>query len=54
MFPAGTEEIEVIGTFVVPEFGSFAVLILIISIITVVVFSRKRLMFSGKISTLSN
>jgi len=54
MFPAGTEEIEVIGTFVVPEFGSIAVLILIISIITVVVFSRKRLMFSGKISTLSN
>ena len=54
MFPAGTEEIEVIGTFVVPEFGSFAVLILIISIITVVVFSRKRLMFSGKISPLSN
>jgi predicted secreted protein with PEFG-CTERM motif len=54
MFPEGTEEIEVIGTFVVPEFGSIAVLILIISIITVVVFSRKRLMFSGKISTLSN
>jgi predicted secreted protein with PEFG-CTERM motif len=54
MFPAGTEEIEVIGTFVVPEFGSFVVFILIISIITVVVFSRKRLMFSGKISTLSN
>jgi predicted secreted protein with PEFG-CTERM motif len=54
MFPAGTEEIEVIGTFVVPEFDSLAVLILIISIITVVVFSRKRLMFSGKISTLSN
>jgi len=54
MFPAGTEEIEVIGTFVIPEFGSFAVLILIISIITGVVFSRKRLMFSGKISTLSN
>ena len=54
MFPAGTEEIEVIGTFVIPEFGSFAVLILIVAIITGVVFSRKRLMFSGKISTLSN
>ena len=54
MFPAGTEEIEVIGTSVVPEFGSFAVLILIIAIVTGVVFSRKRLMFSGKISTLSN
>ena len=54
MFPAGTEEIEVIGTFDIPEFGSFAVLILIVAIITGVVFSRKRLMFSGKISTLSN
>ena len=54
MFPAGTEEIEVIGTFVIPEFGSFAVLILIVAIVTGVVFSRKRLMFSGKISTLSN
>ena len=54
MFPAGTEEIEVIGTFVVPEFGSFAVLILVVAIVTGVVFSRKRLMFSGKISTLSN
>ena len=54
MFPAGTEEIEVIGTFVVPEFGSIAVLILIVAIVTGVVFSRKRLMFSEKISTLSN
>ena len=54
MFPAGTEEIEVIGTFVIPEFGSFAVLILIVAIVTGVVFSRKRLIFSGKISTLSN
>ena len=54
MFPAGTEEIEVIGTFVIPEFGSFAVLILIVAIVTGVVFSRKKLMFSGKISTLSN
>jgi len=54
MFPAGSEEIEIIGTFVVPEFGSIAVLILIVAIVTGVVFSRKRLMFSGKISTLSN
>ena len=53
MFPAGTEEIEVIGTSVVPEFGSLAVLILVIAIVTGVVFSRKRLMLSGKISTLT-
>ena len=53
MLPAGTEEIEVIGTSVVPEFGSLAVLILVIAIVTGVVFSRKRLMLSGKISTLT-
>ena len=54
MFPPGTEEIEVIGTFVIPEFGSIAVLILVVAIVTGVVFSRKRLMFTGKISPLSN
>ena len=54
MFPPGTEEIEVIGTFVIPEFGSIAVLILVVAIVTGVVFSRKRLTFTGKISPLSN
>jgi len=54
LFPAGTEKIEVIGTFVIPEFGSIAVLILIAAIISGIVFSRKRLMFSSKISTINN
>ena len=54
MFPPGTEEIEVIGTFVIPEFDSIAILILVVAIVTGVVFSRKRLMFTGKISPLSN
>jgi predicted secreted protein with PEFG-CTERM motif len=54
LFPAGTQKIEVIGTFVIPEFGSITVLILIVAIIAGVVFSRKKLMFSSKISTLNN
>ncbi len=36
MFPAGTEKIEVIGTFVIPEFGQIAMIILGISIIGIV------------------
>jgi predicted secreted protein with PEFG-CTERM motif len=42
MFPEGSEQIEVIGTFVIPEFGSVTVLILIIAIISGVVISRKK------------
>ena|GEM_PF-754244 len=40
-FPAHAEEIEVIGTFVIPEFGSIAMLILAVSVISVVVISRR-------------
>lgn len=54
LFPAGTEKIEIVGTFVIPEFGSVAVLILIVAIIAGVIFSRKRLMFTSKISTINN
>lgn len=36
MFPAETEKIEVIGTFVIPEFGPIALIILGISIIGIV------------------
>jgi predicted secreted protein with PEFG-CTERM motif len=43
MFPEGSEQIEVIGTFVIPEFGSVSSLILIIAIISVVIFSSKKL-----------
>ena len=40
-FPAGAEEIEIIGTFVVPEFGTIAVMILAIAIISIVAISSK-------------
>ena len=41
MFPAGTEKIEVIGTFVIPEFGTIAVLILAVAIISIIAVSAK-------------
>ena len=43
-FPPGTERIEVIGTFVIPEFGAIAAVVLAVAIISVVaVTSRSRL-----------
>ena len=41
MFPAGTEKIEVFGTFVVPEFGTIAAMILAIAIISIIAISAK-------------
>lgn len=41
MFPAGAEEIEIIGTFVIPEFGTIAALILAVAIISIVAVSAK-------------
>ncbi len=41
VFPDGAEEIEIIGTFVVPEFGTIAVLILAIAIISIIAVSSK-------------
>ncbi len=40
-FPAGAEEIEIIGTFVVPEFGTIAAMILAVAIISIIVISAK-------------
>ena len=40
-FPANTEEIEIIGSFVVPEFGTIAVMILAVAIISMVAISAK-------------
>ena len=49
MFPANTEEIEVIGTFVIPEFGTIAVMILAVAIISIVAVSaRSRLSIMPK------
>ncbi len=40
-FPAGAEEIEIIGTFVIPEFGTIAVMILAVAIISIIAVSAK-------------
>ncbi|MDH3278667.1 MAG: PEFG-CTERM sorting domain-containing protein [Nitrosopumilus sp.] len=40
-FPAGAEEIEIIGTFVVPEFGTIAAMILAVAIISTIAVSAK-------------
>ncbi|PIN95332.1 MAG: copper-binding protein, partial [Nitrosopumilus sp. CG10_big_fil_rev_8_21_14_0_10_33_7] len=41
LFPAGAEEIEIIGTTVVPEFGTIAVMILAVAIISIIAVSAK-------------
>ena len=40
-FPAGSETIGVIGTYVIPEFGTIAMMILLVSIVSVIVISSK-------------
>ncbi len=40
-FQAGSEEIEIIGTFVVPEFGTIAAMILAVAIISIIAVSAK-------------
>ena len=41
-FEAGDSDIQIIGTYVVPEFGTIAVMILITGIITVILVSRNK------------
>ncbi len=41
-FEAGDSDIQIIGTYVVPEFGTIAVMILIAGIITVILVSRNK------------
>jgi predicted secreted protein with PEFG-CTERM motif len=41
MFLAGAEKIEIIGTYVVPEFGAIAALILAVAIISIIAVSAK-------------
>ena len=41
MFPAGTEQIEIIGTFVIPEFGAIAAMILAVAIISIIAVSAR-------------
>ena len=40
-FSYGSEEIEIIGTFVIPEFGTIAALILVVAISTIIIISVK-------------
>ena len=40
-FPAGAETIEITGTFVVPEFGTIAAMILAVAIISIIAISAK-------------
>ncbi len=48
-FEEGDSDIEIIGTFVVPEFGSIAMLVLSISIISIIILSSKLRIISLKI-----
>ena len=49
-FGAGGKTIEIIGTSVIPEFGSIAVLILVVAIISIVVLSNKKIMLTNNFS----
>jgi predicted secreted protein with PEFG-CTERM motif len=40
-FLAGSEQIEIIGTFVIPEFGTIAAMILAVAIISIIAISAK-------------
>ena len=40
-YPAGAEKVEVYGSYVVPEFGTLAIFILGVSVVSIIVLSRK-------------
>ena len=40
-FSYGSEEIEIIGTFVIPEFGTIAGLVLVLAITSIIIISAK-------------
>lgn len=40
-FPAGTDKIEIVGTFAIPEFGTIASMILVIAIFSIIGISAK-------------
>ena len=49
MFPAGAEQIEVFGTFLIPEFGTIAAMILAVAIVSIIAVSaRSRLSIMPK------
>jgi len=47
-FTDGTTEMEIIGTFVIPEFGTISAMILVIAIASIVAISRTRLQFGPR------
>lgn len=47
MFPAGAKEITIIGTFVVPEFGTMTMVVLAISILSIIIVSIKSKIISS-------
>ncbi|MDC0241208.1 PEFG-CTERM sorting domain-containing protein [Candidatus Nitrosopelagicus sp.] len=48
-FSYGSEEIEIIGTFVIPEFGTIAALVLVVAISSIILISAKnKQIFIGK------
>jgi len=49
-FGAGGSTIEIIGTSVIPEFGSIAVLILVVAIISIIVLSNKKIPLANNFS----
>jgi len=49
-YGAGGTTIEIIGTSVIPEFGSIAVIILVVAIISIVVLSNKKLPLTNNFS----
>ncbi len=46
-FDAGTEEIEIIGTWLVPEFGAIAAIVLAVAIVGIIVATTRYGKFSG-------
>ena len=49
-FYNGSEEIEIIGTFVIPEFGTIAAMILVVAIVSIIVItSKSRLSLTPKL-----
>ena len=48
-YPGGAEEIEIIGTSVVPEFGAITAVILMISITAVILVSKSKIALHPKI-----
>lgn len=49
-FGAGSTTIEIVGTSVIPEFGSIAVFILVIAIISIVILSNKKIPLANNFS----